>query len=216
MAAWAGGKAVNAAPVATHSRFQAQKATPKATPRTAVTTMSTVRQRTLRPVPVPADEGRTAWSAMDSSRLPAPALPGSGSRVCGVPHSQRRGAPLSDVFCCAAELSLLAAEPGEERLAVGHAQAGAGVPAGAGGVGAVAAGGDVPEAPRGPAGTDTGVERGLQQARTPAQRLGEPADQRGPQRGDRARAAVDGGAAVDEHAVPGRRIGVGGHVRHAP
>src|SRR3954468_17061014 len=122
-----GGKKSSGAASTPKTRFQAQKATPKATPRTAATTMSTVRQRTLRPAPVPADDGRTAWSAMDPSRLPAPALPGSGSRVCGVPHSQRRGAPLSDVFCCAAELSLLAPEPGEERLAVGHAQAGAGV-----------------------------------------------------------------------------------------
>src|SRR5919112_1591347 len=61
MAAWAGGKAVKAAPVAAHSRFHAQKTTPKATPRTAVTTMSTVRQR----MPEDADDdGRTACSAM--------------------------------------------------------------------------------------------------------------------------------------------------------
>ena len=45
MKAWAGGNAAKAAPVAFHSRPQAQKTTPNATPRTAVTTMSTVRQR---------------------------------------------------------------------------------------------------------------------------------------------------------------------------
>src|SRR5689334_4832121 len=61
MNAWAGGNAAKAAPVAAHNRFQAQKATPKATPRTAVTTMSTVRQRKLGTAPVSAgDDGRTA------------------------------------------------------------------------------------------------------------------------------------------------------------
>src|SRR5690348_3828118 len=53
MNAWAGGNAANAAPVAAHSRFHAQKTTPKATPRTAVTTMSTVRQRRLGTEPAP-------------------------------------------------------------------------------------------------------------------------------------------------------------------
>jgi hypothetical protein len=44
--------------VAFHSRPHAQKTTPKATPRTAVMTMSTVRQRVA--VPVASDDGRTA------------------------------------------------------------------------------------------------------------------------------------------------------------
>jgi hypothetical protein len=60
MNAWAGGKAVNAAPVAFHSRPQAQNTTPKATPRTAVMTMSTVRQRPGAPFPVASDDERTA------------------------------------------------------------------------------------------------------------------------------------------------------------
>src|SRR4051812_18654584 len=67
MNAWAGGNAAKAAPVAAQSRFQAQKTTPKATPSTAVTTMSTVRQRRTGADP-PAvsgdDDGRTACSAM--------------------------------------------------------------------------------------------------------------------------------------------------------
>src|SRR4051812_44231450 len=65
MKAWAGGNAVNAVPVAAHNRFHAQKTTPKAAPRTAVTTMSTVRQR-LRPGCGSAisDDERTACSAM--------------------------------------------------------------------------------------------------------------------------------------------------------
>src|SRR3954451_12612900 len=60
-----GGNAVTAVPTAAHSRFQAQKTTPKATPSTAVTTMSTVRQRAVAPVfESVADDGRTACSAM--------------------------------------------------------------------------------------------------------------------------------------------------------
>src|SRR5688500_20194172 len=59
MNAWAGGKAVNAAPVAFHSSPHAQKTTPKAPPRTAVTTMSTVRQSVAVPV-ASDDDGRTA------------------------------------------------------------------------------------------------------------------------------------------------------------
>src|SRR5690349_20361376 len=60
MSACPGGNAVKAAPVALHTRFQAQNTTPKATPSTAVTTMSTVRQRTIDAD----DDGRTACSAM--------------------------------------------------------------------------------------------------------------------------------------------------------
>src|SRR3954469_8954553 len=64
MSAWAGGNAVNAVPVAAHSRFHAQKTTPKATPRTAVTTMSTVRQRLLPDCGSTDSDERTACSAM--------------------------------------------------------------------------------------------------------------------------------------------------------
>src|SRR3954451_24445983 len=54
------------------ARFHAQKTTPKATPMTAVTTMSTVRHRATGPGPEPVppgcddgdDDGRTACSAM--------------------------------------------------------------------------------------------------------------------------------------------------------
>src|SRR6478735_724657 len=47
------------------ARFHAQKTTPKATPRTAVTTMSTVRQRVPAAAgSVASDGGRTAESAM--------------------------------------------------------------------------------------------------------------------------------------------------------
>src|SRR6476469_4568680 len=62
-----GARNANGALSGPNARFQAQKTTPKATPRTAVTTMSTVRQRTVaRPLVsvVPVDGGRTAESAM--------------------------------------------------------------------------------------------------------------------------------------------------------
>ena len=61
MTACPGGKAANGAPAAAQSSPQAQKTTPKATPRTAVTTMSTVRQRRVPRWPSePADDGWTA------------------------------------------------------------------------------------------------------------------------------------------------------------
>src|SRR3954468_10902832 len=65
MKAWPGGKAAKAGPVPAQSRPQAQKTTPKAAPRTAVTTMSTVRQR-LPPGcgSTDSDDERTACSAM--------------------------------------------------------------------------------------------------------------------------------------------------------
>src|SRR5688572_26470964 len=65
MKACPGGKAAKAGPVLFHSRPQAQKTTPKATPRTAVTTMSTVRQRVPRTgSDASFDDGRTAGPAM--------------------------------------------------------------------------------------------------------------------------------------------------------
>src|SRR5688500_18831796 len=58
-----GGKKSSGADRTPKTRFHAQKTTPKATPRTAVTTMSTVRQR-LGGASIPVDGGRTACSAM--------------------------------------------------------------------------------------------------------------------------------------------------------
>src|SRR3978361_225250 len=79
MKACAGGNAANAVPVAAHSRFHAQKTTPKATPSTAVTTMSTVRQRRAGTASAErADDGPTDRAGLDCSRLPAPGMPGTG------------------------------------------------------------------------------------------------------------------------------------------
>src|SRR3954447_12880567 len=59
-----GGKKSSGAASTPKTRFQAQKTTPKATPGTAVTTMSTVRQRTPAGTradgSVASDDGRTA------------------------------------------------------------------------------------------------------------------------------------------------------------
>src|SRR3954470_6204048 len=104
MTAWAGGNAVNAVPVATHSRFHAQKTTPKATPSTAVTTMSTVRQR-APPGRSETDDGRTACSAMlppDSLRRHDP----DQVRGSAVDRTLSAGALPCRMFRCAATLAV--------------------------------------------------------------------------------------------------------------
>src|SRR3954471_9608189 len=114
------------------ARFHAQKTTPKATPRTAVTTMSTVRQRPTGadPDPAPAgddddDDGRTACSAMsppdslrrhdpdqvrgsaESRTLSAEALP---CRMFGCAAERSRPPPVRSAAGCP--------EPFGQRLAV--------------------------------------------------------------------------------------------------
>src|SRR3954469_26048183 len=132
MTAWAGGNAVNAVPVAAHSRFHAQKTTPKATPRTAVTTMSTVRQRLLPDCGSTDSDERTACSAMsppDSLRRHDP----DQVRGSAVSRTLSAEALPCRMFGCAAERSRLppvrsaegCPEPFGRRLAVGHAQPGA-------------------------------------------------------------------------------------------
>src|SRR6185312_12324747 len=107
----------------------------------------------------------------------------------------------------------LGLEPGQQRGAVGAAQARAGVPAGAGRVGAVVPAGDVAAAGYRGARRHPGVQQRLDQAEPLAGRLRQPADQRRPQRGDRAGAPDDLGRAAGVDLVAGDRVGV---VRHAP
>ena len=68
-----------------------------------------------------------------------------------------------------------------ELFAVGHAEAGAGVPAGAGGVIAVVAGGDVAESGGAAPGCGRGVQGGWDQAEGATGRLGEPGDEGRPE-----------------------------------
>ena len=137
---------------------------------------------------------------------------GAGTRITAelpVDASQRAGVT-------APRRPGLALEPGQQGGAVGAAESRAGVPAGARRVGAVVPAGDVAEAGHRGARRHPGVQERLDQAELLAGRLRQPADQRRPQRGDRAGAADDLGLAAGVDLVAGGRVGVARHVRHAP
>src|SRR6202043_2153754 len=103
-----------------------------------------------------------------------------------------------------------AAEQVEQRGTVRRAEAGAGVPAGAGLVRAVVALDDVVEPGGGGTRGGARVQHRLEQAEALAGRLGQPRDEPGPQRRDRGRAAVCLLLSVHDHGVSGQRVGVAG------
>ena len=105
---------------------------------------------------------------------------------------------------------------GQQGASLRGAEPGAGIPARPGRVGAVAAAGDVAESRRGRARGHARVQLRLDQPELLAGGLGQPADQRRPQRGDGAGTADHRGLAVHQDLVAGGRVGAARHVGHAP
>jgi len=115
-------------------------------------------------------------------------------------RNPRRAVPgtLPRVLAVVAVAALSGVQGGEQGLPVRGAEAGARVPPGPRGVGAVAAGGDVPKACGGKPGAGVGVEGGVQQSQSATQSLAEAAHQRRPQRGH-------GTGPADDQSSPGGR-----------
>ena len=104
-----------------------------------------------------------------------------------------------------------AAERDEQGCSVRAAEAGAGVPTRAGGIGAVGAAGDVVKS----GSAFGGIQQRIHVADIFSQRLIDPREQAGPEWRYGAGSADDGGASVHDDVVAGLGVRVAGDVRHA-